>query len=80
MSYSDIAIFESAPFFLFKPMMSQGVVANNEEAEKLPPSPAEHKDAAAAEPAFADQSTRLLPASKIVIVSHATSISASESG
>lgn len=54
------------------PMMSAGVVANNE-AEKIPPSPAEHTDAAAAEPKFADQSTRLLPPSKIVIVSHKNS-------
>jgi hypothetical protein len=53
-------------------IMSSGVVANNE-AEKIPPSPTEQTDAAAAEPAFADQSTRLLPPSKIVIVSNVKS-------
>lgn len=48
--------------------MSAGVVAN-EEAEKASPSAAGHTDAPAAEPTYADQSTRLLPPSKIVIVS-----------
>lgn len=48
--------------------MSAGVVAN-EEAEKARPSPTDQTDAAAAEPQYADQSTRLLSPSKIVIVS-----------
>lgn len=53
----------------FMSTMSAGVVAN-EEAEKASPSAADHTDATAAEPAYADQSTRLLPPSKIVIVSN----------
>ncbi|KKY39022.1 putative mfs drug transporter [Diaporthe ampelina] len=47
--------------------MSAGVVANKE-AEKARPGPTEHADGAAAEPTYADQSTRLLPPAKIVIV------------
>lgn len=49
-------------------MMSAGVVDNDED-EKLPSSPAKRSDTAAAQPTFADQSTRLLPPAKIVIVS-----------
>lgn len=47
--------------------MSAEVVVN-EQAEKARPGPAEHGDAAAAEPTYADQSTRLLPPAKIVTV------------
>ena len=47
--------------------MSAGVIANTG-SEKAPPTPTDTTDAAAAEPQYADQSTRLLPSSKIVIV------------
>lgn len=48
--------------------MSTGVVAN-EEAEKARPAETDQTDAVTAEPQYADQSTRLLPPSKIIIVS-----------
>ena len=53
--------------------MSAGVVANKE-AEKARPGPTEHADGAAAEPTYADQSTRLLPPAKIVIVRNISSL------
>lgn len=52
---------------LFMPKMSSGV-AGSEGAEKPHPASTDQTSAAAAEPQYADQSTRSLPDSKIVIV------------
>lgn len=51
--------------------MSAGVIANDE-AEKARPAETDQTDAVAAEPQYADQSTRQLLPSKIVIVSDYT--------
>lgn len=64
--YSLLAIFHTARL-VFMSKMSSGLVGS-EGTEKARPASTDQTDAAAPEPQYADQSTRSLPASKIVIV------------